>query len=90
MQVQVGSSPFLTSFLAGQVKPKPKTSIDLFDDDDDEEGDIFGAKYSVTAQNKKGVDEEQIKPPEKKVKNQHAVYGHMCVANDVLSYESLV
>lgn len=57
----------MTSFLAGQVKPKPKKSIDLFDDDD-EEGDIFGTKYSVTAQSKKGGDEEQIKPPEKKVK----------------------
>ena len=56
-------------FAAGQEKPKPKNAIDLFDDDDDD-GDIFSEKYSAPtpAQSKKEVVEEQVKPPEKKVK----------------------
>lgn len=55
-------------FSAGQEKPKPKKAIDLFDDDD-EDGDIFSAKYSVPtpAQSKKEGVEEQVKYPEKKV-----------------------
>ncbi|XP_008277986.1 WASH complex subunit FAM21 isoform X2 [Stegastes partitus] len=52
---------------AKQEKPKPKTAIDLFDDDED--GDIFSDKYSAPtpAQSKKDVVEEQVKPPEKKM-----------------------
>lgn len=45
----------------------PKKAIDLFDEDD---GDIFGEKYiaRTPAQSKKELVEEQVKPPEKKVK----------------------
>lgn len=52
---------------AKQEKPKPKTAIDLFDDDED--GDIFSDKYSAPTQTqtKKDVVEEQVKPPEKKM-----------------------
>lgn len=55
-------------FAAGQEKPKPKKTIDLFNEDD-EDGDIFSEKYSAPtpAQSKKEVVEEQVKPPEKKV-----------------------
>ncbi|KAF0027483.1 hypothetical protein F2P81_020224 [Scophthalmus maximus] len=51
---------------AGKDKPKSKTAIDLFDEDDD--GDIFGNKYNAPtpAQSKKEVVVEQPKPPEKK------------------------
>lgn len=54
---------------AGQEKPKPKKAIDLFDDVEDEDGDIFGDKHSAPAvtQAKKEVEAEQVKPPEKKV-----------------------
>ncbi|KAL6101862.1 washc2c [Pungitius sinensis] len=46
----------------------PKKAIDLFDDDDDD-GDIFGEKYvaATTAQSKKELVDEQVKPPEKKL-----------------------
>ncbi|XP_069548739.1 WASH complex subunit 2 isoform X2 [Brachyistius frenatus] len=52
---------------AGQEKPKPKKAIDLFDDDED--GDIFGDKYTTPTptQSMKEVEGEQVKPPEKKV-----------------------
>uniref|UniRef100_A0A8D2ZL82 FAM21/CAPZIP domain-containing protein n=1 Tax=Scophthalmus maximus TaxID=52904 RepID=A0A8D2ZL82_SCOMX len=52
---------------AGKDKPKSKTAIDLFDEDDD--GDIFGNKYNAPtpAQSKKEVVVEQPKPPEKKM-----------------------
>lgn len=69
VQVQVGSSLSHTlRFPAGKDKPKSKTAIDLFDEDDD--GDIFGNKYNAPtpAQSKKEVVVEQPKPPEKKVK----------------------
>ncbi|KAM9847428.1 WASH complex subunit 2A [Aulostomus maculatus] len=53
---------------AGQEKPKPKKAVDLFDEDD-EEGDIFSEKYSVSTPSKseKVVAEEPVKPPEKKM-----------------------
>ncbi|XP_035982147.1 WASH complex subunit 2 isoform X6 [Fundulus heteroclitus] len=56
-------------FSAVQEKPKPKTPIDLFDDEDDEDGDIFGGKHNAAtpAQSKREVEEEKDKPPEKKV-----------------------
>ncbi|XP_047459603.1 WASH complex subunit 2 isoform X2 [Mugil cephalus] len=52
---------------AGQEKPKK--AIDLFDDVEDEDGDIFGDKYSAPTptQAKKEVEVEQVKPPEKKM-----------------------
>ncbi|XP_062256903.1 WASH complex subunit 2 isoform X2 [Platichthys flesus] len=55
-------------FNAGKEKPKPKTAIDLFDEDD-EDVDIFGNKHSapVPAPSKKEAVVEQAKPPEKKM-----------------------
>ncbi|XP_060943097.1 WASH complex subunit 2 isoform X2 [Limanda limanda] len=55
-------------FNAGKEKPKPKTAIDLFDEDD-EDVDIFGNKLSapVPAPSKKEAVVEQAKPPEKKM-----------------------
>lgn len=76
VQVQVGSSPsnppVFPLFSAGQKKPKK--AVDLFDEDN-EDGDIFSEKYSAStpAQSKKEVVEEQVKPPEKKVKRLNAV-----------------
>uniref|UniRef100_A0A3Q2NQU4 WASH complex subunit 2 n=1 Tax=Fundulus heteroclitus TaxID=8078 RepID=A0A3Q2NQU4_FUNHE len=56
-------------FSAVPEKPKPKTPIDLFDDEDDEDGDIFGGKHNAAtpAQSKREVEEEKDKPPEKKM-----------------------
>lgn len=45
-----------------QEKPKPKTHIDLFDDEE-EDGDIFKGSAPTSNQSKKEVVE---KPPEKK------------------------
>jgi len=47
---------------------KPKKAIDLFDEEDDDDGDIFSEKYSAPAQSQKEVVEEKIQQPEKKVK----------------------
>ncbi|XP_028278973.1 WASH complex subunit 2 isoform X3 [Parambassis ranga] len=51
----------------GQEKPKTKKAVDLFDDDED--GDIFSDKYSAPTptQSKKEAEEEEVKPPEKKM-----------------------
>ncbi|XP_068424088.1 WASH complex subunit 2 isoform X2 [Clinocottus analis] len=48
---------------------KPTKAIDLFDEEDDDDGDIFSEKYSapIPAQSKKEVAEEQVKQPEKKM-----------------------
>ncbi|XP_029925809.1 WASH complex subunit 2A isoform X2 [Myripristis murdjan] len=53
---------------AGQEKPKPSKTIDLFDEDD-EDGDIFSENYSSPppTQSKKEAVDEQTKPPEKKM-----------------------
>lgn len=51
-----------------QQKPKPKTHIDLFDDED-EDGDIFSGSASTSTQSKKEVVEKMDKPPEKKANN---------------------
>lgn len=73
---------FVCYFSAGKEKPKPKTTIDLFYEDD-EDGDIFSDKHSVPvpAQSKKEAVVEQAKPPEKKVKINmitfNLVYLHM-------------
>ncbi|XP_061914181.1 WASH complex subunit 2 isoform X1 [Entelurus aequoreus] len=61
-----GGRSLKSSSAAAQEKPKPPKAVDLFDEDD-EDGDIFSEKYSVStpAQNKKV--EETVKPPEKKM-----------------------
>uniref|UniRef100_A0A1A8EQP7 Family with sequence similarity 21, member C n=1 Tax=Nothobranchius korthausae TaxID=1143690 RepID=A0A1A8EQP7_9TELE len=52
-----------------QEKSKPKRPIDLFDDEDDEDGDIFSSKHSIQtpAQTQREVVEEKEKPPERKM-----------------------
>ncbi|KAM4730529.1 WASH complex subunit 2C isoform 2-T2 [Anableps anableps] len=53
---------------AVQEKPKPKNTIDLFDDEDDD-GDIFSGKFNpgTATQSKREVKEEKDKTPEKKM-----------------------
>lgn len=60
---------FFPASSAVKEKHKPKKTIDLFDDDE-EDGDIFSEKFSAPAlaQSEKEVVEEQGKPPDKKVK----------------------
>lgn len=60
---------FLHLFSAIQENLKPKTAIDLFDDEEEEDGDIFSDKYSAANanQSKKEVVEKTVKTPEKKV-----------------------
>lgn len=48
-----------------QEKPKPKTHIDLFDDEE-EDGDIFKGSAPTSTQTKKEVLDKMEKPPEKK------------------------
>lgn len=47
---------------------KTKTSVDLFADYDDEDGDIFSEKFSTPAQSKKDVGAKSSQHSEKKVK----------------------
>ncbi|XP_072247086.1 WASH complex subunit 2 isoform X2 [Leuresthes tenuis] len=48
-------------------KPKPTRAIDLFDDEDDEDGDIFSDKYNAPSVTQSKKVEEKDKTPEKKI-----------------------
>lgn len=69
-------------------KSKPKKAVDLFDDDDNDEGDIFSGKFSAAppAQSTKEAVAEKEKQPEKKVKMISQVL--LLLLNDDLVYST--